>query len=159
MTDFLEDGCQGFEKDEAESVLKDYVCSVCHFPLNFFPVPGTSLYAIVCYEHGNVEKCGRVMKSTVSIELERAFLKYKEVVRNLSDLWPGLAEDGFEYYEAESIRRHYVCRRCGGFLVMQFASNENMLIHLKCNKCHSNIEKDGYVRKGEFLHVANKKSH
>lgn len=149
-SDVLPEGCLGFDFDEVKDVVDQYVCSVCHSALVHLRFPNSALCVILCPEHGNVETCGRVTKSTVSIEMERGYLKYREVVRNLADLWPGLAEDGFEYYEAESIRKHYVCKKCGGMLIMQFVGNASMLIHLKCIKCRSNIEKDGYVRKGKF---------
>ncbi len=142
----LEEGTLGFEPYEADVVLKEYVCSVCHADLKAFQVPGDRNFVIVCVEHGNIEKIGRVMRSTVSIEIERGLLTYKEVVRNLSDLWPELVEDGFEYREAVSIRKHNVCKKCGGKLHMQFADNTGKLIVLKCLNGH-NIEKDGYKKR------------
>lgn len=146
----IEQGIAGFEINEVDEVLKNYVCSVCYADLVAYSVPHTRIVMISCPEHGNVEKCGRVMKSTVSIELERGKLVYKEVVRNLSDLWPGLSDEGFEYNEAVKMRKHYVCKKCGGTLTTQFKSNDSVLVLLICTKCHGNIEKDGYVKKGEW---------
>lgn len=145
--DVFPEGCEGFDFSEVSYVVKEYVCFVCHTDLTYLQVPNSSLCIIVCPEHGNVEKCGRVMKSTVSIEMERSALEYREVVRNLADLWPGMVEEGFEYVDAERIRKHYVCKRCGGMLIMQFVGNKSMLVSLKCNVCKSNIEKDGYKKK------------
>lgn len=150
---FLEDGMLGFEPIEVEGVIANYVCAVCHSSLLFFHVPNERVVIIACPEHGNVEKVGRVMKSTVSIEAERGLLQFKEVVRNLPDLWGDLIEDGFEYYEAVGIRKHNVCKKCGGHLIMQYKSMQSQLIELNCSKCGSNIEKDGYVRKGEYHHA------
>lgn len=144
---FLEEGVIGFEPYEVDVILKEYVCSVCHSDLKAFQIPGDRISVIVCIEHGNVEKVGRVMRSTVSIELERGLLTYKQIVRNLSDLWGDLIEEGFEYYEAVGIRKHNVCKKCGGHLVMQYKSMQSQLIELTCSKCGSNIEKDGYKKR------------
>lgn len=156
---FLEEGTLGFEPIEVEGVIANYVCAVCHSSLLFFHVPNERVVIIVCPEHGNIEKVGRVMKSTVSIETERSILEYKEAVRNLKDLWPELQVEGFEYLEAVRIRKHYVCKKCGGFLVMQYKSMKSQLIDLNCSQCGSNIEQDGYVKKGEYSHVTNSRTH
>lgn len=148
--EFLEDGVQGFEPIEVEGVIANYVCAVCHSSLLYFDVPNDHIKIIVCPEHGNIEKVGRVMKSTVSIEAERGILRFKEVVRNLIDLWGDFVEDGFEYYEAIEIRRHNVCKKCGGTLAMQYVSMQSQMIKLQCHRCRSDIEKDGYIRKGEY---------
>lgn len=151
-SDFLPEGCLGFDCDEVPGVIKEYVCFVCHSTLVGIDIPNSSLCMVICPEHGSIELCGRVTKSTVSIEMERGFLKFKEVVRNLDDLWPGLAEEGFEYYEAESIRKHFVCKRCNGRLVMQFISNDSVVVKLICSQCKSNIEKDGYIKRSKNAH-------
>lgn len=90
---FLEDGVQGFEPIEVEGVIATYVCAACHSSLLYFDIPNDRIKIIVCPEHGNVEKVGRVMKSTVSIELERGTHQYWEVVRNLPDIWGHLIQE------------------------------------------------------------------
>lgn len=145
----LELGILGFSPAEAEQVVKEYVCAVCHADLVSIQIENSANSIVVCTEHGNAELVGRVMKSTVSIEMERGYLHYRAAVRNLADLWPELVEEGFEYEDAVKIRKHNVCKKCGGFLVMQFKDNKSLLVQLKCQKCGSDIERDGYVRKGD----------
>lgn len=82
----------GFEPIEVEGVIANYVCAVCHSALLHIPLPNQRLEIIICPEHGNVEKVGRVMKSTVSIEMERGDHQYWEVIRNLPDIWGHLIE-------------------------------------------------------------------
>lgn len=138
----------GFDPAEVDGVLANYVCSVCHGSLVSFQVPNERKSIIVCLEHGNVETCGRVMKSSVSIELERGYRQYHEVIRNLPDLWGALAEEGFDYEKAVKIRKEYVCKKCGSFLFLRaIADSEN--VSLDC-PVHGNINKSGYVKKGEY---------
>jgi DNA-directed RNA polymerase subunit RPC12/RpoP len=145
----LEEGTLGFEPHEVLIVLKEYVCSVCHGELKAIQVPHSRVSVIICVEHGNVETCGRVMRSTVSIEIERGLLTYKQVVRNLHDLWPDLDVRGFEYNEAQAIAKHNVCGKCGGKLTMQYVDMKTQLIALKCTRCGGDIEDDkiGYKRR------------
>lgn len=79
-----------FDPFEAGQVVRDYVCGVCHGQLVEFWVPGDRRVLVVCYDHGNVAQCGRVMHSTVSIEMEYAYRHYWPAIRNLPDLWGSL---------------------------------------------------------------------
>lgn len=79
---------QGFEPSEVHDVITNYVCAHCHAQLVAFNIPNDRIYMIVCSEcANNVEHIGRVMRSTVSIEMERAHRQYSEVINNLPDLW------------------------------------------------------------------------
>jgi hypothetical protein len=83
---------EGFSQMDAQEVVKEYVCGVCQGQLTIILQPNQALALVVCPEHGSVEKVGRVTRSTVMIELERAHRDYRQAVRNLADLWPGLQE-------------------------------------------------------------------
>lgn len=76
-----------FDPYEAPAVIRDYVCAVCHGQLIQIYIPGDRRVVVACPEHGNVAQSGRIMNSSVGIELERAYRQYAHVIRNLPDLW------------------------------------------------------------------------
>ena len=78
---------EGFTHIEAEEVVEDYVCAVCHNDLMVYQIEGDVECIVVCPEHGSIEAIGRVRNSTVGIDMERATRQYWQVIRNLSDLW------------------------------------------------------------------------
>jgi hypothetical protein len=78
---------EGFSDTEANEVICDYVCPVCRGNLIPYHIPGTWVNVIVCFDHGNVEQIGRVSKVSVAIQEEEAHHAFKDVIRNLSDLW------------------------------------------------------------------------
>lgn len=81
-----------FSQAEAPRVLREFVCAVCHSDLAIVYVKADWRVMVICPEHGNVCKCGRVTRSTVNIESEKAYRKYQSVIRNLPDLWGELIE-------------------------------------------------------------------
>ena len=81
------DNDQTFDPLEADHVVRDYVCAVCHAELIEFYIPGDRRILVSCPEHGNVTRVGRVMRSTVSIEMENASRQYLPAIRALPDLW------------------------------------------------------------------------
>lgn len=83
--DFTDDDL--FEIAEAEEISRGFVCAVCHGELAMFPVRGDRKVILACEEHGSVARSGRVTRSTVSIYHERSLARFKEVIRNLPDLW------------------------------------------------------------------------
>jgi hypothetical protein len=85
--DITLDEDETFSWAEAEAVKRDYVCAVCHLELSIMFSNAHNRVLVVCQSHGTVTKCGRVMRSTVSIEYERAVRKFSTVIRNLPDLW------------------------------------------------------------------------
>ena len=100
MIDELEDFTlvpdpEGFTREEADRIIKDYVCPVCHGQLISFRMNdldgkdkyGYPLEVVVCTEHGNVERIGRVSINSVSIQLEESHYHFDKVIRNLPDLW------------------------------------------------------------------------
>lgn len=91
-----------FDQTEAPEVLREYVCGVCHGDLSIVFAKAQWRVLVVCPEHGNITKCGRVMRSSVSIEMERALSKFNTVIRNLPDLWGGLMEKRLPPREGES---------------------------------------------------------
>jgi hypothetical protein len=76
-----------FDQTEAPQVLRDYVCGVCAGELSIVFAKTHWRVFVVCQEHGNVCKCGRVTRATVNIEMERSLSKFNSVIRILSDLW------------------------------------------------------------------------
>ena len=77
---------------EVDDVVENYVCAVCQADLIAFQALGELVVIICCPEHGSVEKCGRIMRSSVSIDLERAHYQFQDVIHNLPDLWGELIE-------------------------------------------------------------------
>lgn len=82
----------GFEPWEYQSVVKDYVCAVCHGQLVAYDVPEERFYIIVCPEHGNVEVVGRVRREYVSREMENSHRQFGDVIRNLPEFWGELIQ-------------------------------------------------------------------
>lgn len=76
-----------FGLDEAPAVIREYVCAVCHEQLTQLWQPNERRVLIVCPEHGSVTRVGRVMKSTVMIQMEKEHHGFRPAIRNLSDLW------------------------------------------------------------------------
>lgn len=153
---YLDDDIIGFEPLEADMVMSQYVCAVCHSILLSFQWPNSTRKVIVCPQHGNVERCGRVTKATVKIEEERAYRLYHEVIRNLPDLWGALINEGFDYERAKTICKDYVCKQCGNSLFMEMIIGDRDHVNLVCLR-HGNINKAGYIRKGKSY--ANKRSY
>jgi DNA-directed RNA polymerase subunit RPC12/RpoP len=79
-----------FTHTQAHEITREYVCAVCYGELVVHPIDNSLEAMVVCPEHGSVSKTGRIMRSTVSIELERSARNYSQVVKNLADLWPEL---------------------------------------------------------------------
>lgn len=154
--DYLDDDIQGFDPAEVDGVIANYVCAVCHSTLVSFQIPNERKSIIACLEHGNVEHCGRVMKSSVSIELERGYLDYKEVVQNLSDLWGDLIEHGYKVNKPTALRIMHdcVCKKCGKGLSIS-RSTEDGYWEINCRDC-GNVDEFGYTKKGEY-HVSDKR--
>ena len=76
-----------FSQDEAQRVIRKYCCPVCWGELSEIYIQGEARVVIACTDHGNVCKIGRIMKSSVSLSMERAHFQYAVVIRNLPDLW------------------------------------------------------------------------
>lgn len=149
----LDEETLGFEPGEVTEIITDYVCAVCHSTLISFQIPNERRMVICCLEHGSVEKCGRVMKSTVSIENERAYIQYKMVVQNLKDLWGDLIETGFTVKRSTALKivHENVCRKCGGGLGFTYSS-EDGFFEITCGKCGS-IDVNGYVKEKSYANL------
>lgn len=91
-----------FDQTEAPQVIREYVCGTCHGELTIQFARAQWRVLVVCPDHGNVTKCGRVMRSSVDIEMERASSKFNSAIRNLSDLWGSLLEQREPPREGES---------------------------------------------------------
>lgn len=78
---------ESFDQTEAPAVVRDYVCAVCNGELSIIFAKAHWRVLVICQEHGNVTKCGRVTRNTVSIETERSLSKFNTVIRTLPDLW------------------------------------------------------------------------
>lgn len=146
-----------FSPAEVQHVIENYVCAVCHAELTEIQVPNQQRRLIVCLEHGNICEVGRVTRATVSIEMEKAYKSYHEVIRNLPDLWGHLAEQGFHYKQSHLITKNYVCAICGGTLYMyKRPDNPKMeIVDIKCQR-HGNINTCGYTKNEEFKYDFNR---
>lgn len=140
-----------FSPAEVTHVVENYVCAVCHGELTEVQVPNEQRRLIVCIEHGNTCIVGRVTRATVSIETERAYKSYHEVIRNLPDLWGHLVKQGFEYSKAIKLRKDYVCAICGGTLLILNRQDHphGEIVDIGC-QTHGNINDCGYTKKSEF---------
>jgi hypothetical protein len=78
---------EGFDISEVKEVVDNYVCAVCWENLLVYQLPYNAVCLVVCPEHGSVEITGRVRNSTVAIVMEKAYSQYRQVIRNLPDLW------------------------------------------------------------------------
>lgn len=89
-----------FGLGEAEAVTRGYVCAVCHEELAIIPLKGDYRVVVICPEHGSVTRAGRIMRSTVAIEMERAARRFREVSINLSNYWgeKALSREAPKYY-------------------------------------------------------------
>ena len=88
MTDTFEfDADDSFDPFEAEQVVRDYACGVCYSQLTQLYQPGDRRVLVVCPEHGNVTRVGRVMWATVDIRMAQAKFNFPHAVRALPDLW------------------------------------------------------------------------
>jgi hypothetical protein len=76
-----------FDQTEAPQVLREFVCGVCYGELSIVFAKAHWRVFVVCQEHGNITKCGRVTRSTVNMEMERSLSKFNSVIRTLPDLW------------------------------------------------------------------------
>lgn len=81
---------ESFDQTEAPQVCREFVCGVCYGELSVVFAKAHWRVFVVCPEHGNVCKCGRVTRTTVDIEYERSFSKFNSVIRALPDLWGSL---------------------------------------------------------------------
>jgi len=76
-----------FDQTEAPRVIREFVCGVCAGELTILFGKSHWRVLVVCPEHGNVTKCGRVTRTTVSMEMQRSLSKFNSVIRSLPDLW------------------------------------------------------------------------
>ena len=91
-----------FSQTEAAQVIREYVCGTCHGELTALESQTHHRVMVICTEHGNVTICGRVMRVSVNIEMERASSKFYCVIRNLPDLWGELLEKRLPPREGET---------------------------------------------------------
>jgi len=147
------DADHSFTPAEVQGVIENYVCAICHAELAEIHPDGELRRIIVCPEHGNVCDCGRVTRATVNIEYERAYKSYHEVIRNLSDLWGHLAQQGFDREQSKIITKNYVCAICGGTLYMYLRPDNRFgdIIDIKCQS-HGNINHCGHIKREEFVY-------
>lgn len=99
---------ESFDQAEAQQVTREFVCGVCHGDLTILPGKGHWRVLVVCLEHGNVTRCGRVTRATVDIESARSMSKFHSAIRNLPDLWGDLLEKRQPPREGESRQQQNV---------------------------------------------------
>ena len=144
-----------FAQSETDFITKNFVCAICHADLQVVFMPNEARVLIVCIEHGNVCYTGRVTHATVSIEMERSFRRFHEVIRNLPEFWGELIDKSFPRHEADQITRHCVCAVCGGKLYQYMESEDPNKVQIKCTQ-HGNINDCHYVEKSKFVYDFNK---
>lgn len=142
-----------FTQSESRGIVESFVCAVCHGDLHEIFVPNSPRVLIVCFEHGNICDCGRVTKTTVSIEIENSIKRFYGAVLALADLWPELIENGFSREHAERFAKSHVCAICGSFLVMQYKDirDKTRGYDLVCSRRHGPIQECGYVKIENFV--------
>lgn len=78
----------GFTFEDAEIVVAIYVCAQCEGKLEIIQEWYIDdLFFVVCPDCGNVERVGRISKTTVAIRNERGIWEYPVAIRALEDLW------------------------------------------------------------------------
>lgn len=81
---------QGFTPSEAERLISRRVCSQCWSDLEIVKNDGDWMVQVICPGCAmSVEVTGHISKNTPSIMMENAKFSYREVKRNLRDLFPG----------------------------------------------------------------------
>lgn len=140
-----------FSQNEAPDIIEHFVCAVCWGDLHEVFVPNSPRVLIVCFEHGNICDCGRVTKTTVSIEMEEAIKRFYGAVLALPDLWPELVERGFSREHAERFAKSYVCGICGRFLITQLDLATQKYDVVCSGRCGS-IHMTGYTKREHFVY-------
>lgn len=149
-----------FRQGETAIILKDYVCAVCNLELAVIEIPNNERVFIVCPDHGNVCLCGRVMRSTASMKIERTVRDYYPLIAAFPDLFGSIWQNGIPRDRAEKIKHDYVCALCGirleSFLILdQFGKTVQDSVTLKCHHGHGNVGLNGIgmVRQSEYVHI------
>ena len=82
---------EGFPLAEAETITAVFVCAQCEGALYIQrDIIFEDVYQVFCPDCGNVERVGRISKTTVAIRNERGVFEFPYVIRALSDLWEEL---------------------------------------------------------------------
>lgn len=141
-----------FSQSEVDTVISDYVCPVCTGDLQYFYIPNNPRVVVVCPIHGNVCDIGRVTRNTVSIESEKSFRSYQEVIRNLSDLWGDMIHEGLERHKAEKMMHTHVCAVCGGQLYMYLKEGDTVDLECQRHNLHRFVKSGGYIRRDNYAY-------
>jgi len=138
-----------FPQSDTRIILEDYVCAVCHAELAIQEIENDERVFIICPEHGNVCICGRVMRSSASMQHELSFREYYSIVAAMPDLYGEIWKQGIPLEQARRISSDSVCALCGDSLIMQAIFNsqtkriESDLVNLICRGGHGNIGLNG----------------
>lgn len=62
---------EGFEREHAFRVIKDYVCAICGAKLIPYTRPNDKNTDVCCTRHGNVNICGYVKKQNFKFDFQR----------------------------------------------------------------------------------------
>lgn len=82
------DGVEGFRMMEAERIKLVYVCAQCEGELVSFPSWWDGdRWLVECPDDGNIEKVGRISKTTVAIRRENAIMLYPTMIKRHRHLW------------------------------------------------------------------------
>lgn len=100
---------ESFSYIEGKDIADEYVCGTCEGMLQVFHQNGH--VDVICPEHGSVEICGRVRKTTIAIAFQRAHLNFRPVIENLVDLLPGLVHPWIRRKEEIEWEVEYFKRR------------------------------------------------
>lgn len=150
-----------FRQSEIDPVIRDYVCAVCHLDLAVQYIPNHERVFIVCPDHGNVCLSGRVMRSTVSIQMENSVRDYYTMLSALPDLFGNIWMNGIPRDQASRIAHVSVCALCGSPLAMQCIWDEDKrkilpdIVSLMCSYSHGNVGLNGigFVHQSDYIFV------
>lgn len=150
-----------FTQNEANIVIKDYVCAICHADLVIKEIPNELRVFIMCPIHNNVCLAGRIMRSTVSIQHEISFRDYYSTIATMPDLFGNIWINGIPYEHAQIISKKSVCALCGSKLIMQgiFLQETKRIdpdfVSLACQAGHGNVGLNGFgfIPTGEYVSI------
>lgn len=144
-----------FTHSEASTIVKEYVCAVCHSGLHIQTIPNHERVFILCPAHGNVCVCKRVMTSTVNIRVSSAKRDYYSALAAHPNLYGEIWKRGIPREDAEHITHKSVCGLCGSQLHV-YLTGDPTRATVKCGVCHSNVGLSGYgfASKNTYIHIA-----
>lgn len=137
-----------FSQAEAPKILEDFVCALCHADLEMIYLENHHRVLICCPDpsHGLVNTCGMLMRSSVSIKMEREYRRFQEVIHNVPE-WNPFIDEGWHWKDAQKFIKTNACNTCNSqlVLVMNPSSEQGFdFVQIHCSKCRKSIRYTGY---------------